>query len=115
MADVEVFFGLLLVTPLEQWDVEKWDRAHVTFTYLNIIFANFQPKPYSYLASYCIHIHINVYINTTSSISITNTKLLPYAYSLARPTLVGCGHKILLRKDMSYGWTCFFWSTCFSG
>ena len=21
---------------------------------------------------------------------------------------MGCGHKIVLRKDLSYGWTCFY-------
>ena len=38
---------LLLVTPLEQWDVEKWDLAQVTFSYPNIISANFQLNLYS--------------------------------------------------------------------
>ena len=42
MANVEEpFLGLLLVTPLEQWGVEKWDIAQVTFSYLNVISANF--------------------------------------------------------------------------
>ena len=51
MADVEEpFFGYLLVTPLEQWGVDKWDTAEVTFIYLNIISAIFQPNPYSHLA-----------------------------------------------------------------
>ena len=38
------FFGLLLVTPLEQWGSEKWYIAEVTFAYLNITSANFQPN-----------------------------------------------------------------------
>ena len=58
-------FGLLLVTPLEQWVVNKWDIAEVTFAYLNIISANFQPNP---LAIWQVIIH--KYIHTTSSISI---------------------------------------------
>ena len=50
MGDVEeAFFGLLSVTPFEQWGVDKWDMAEVTFAYLNIISANFQPNPYSHL------------------------------------------------------------------
>ena len=38
---VRAFFGLHLFTPLEQWGVDKRDRAHVTFAYLNITSANF--------------------------------------------------------------------------
>ena len=46
MADMEEpFLRLLLVTPLEQWGVDKWDIAQVTFACLNIISANFQPNP----------------------------------------------------------------------
>ena len=36
------FFKLLSVTTLEQWGLDKWDIAEVTFAYLNIISANFQ-------------------------------------------------------------------------
>ena len=42
MADVEEpFFGLLLVTSLEQWGVEKWNIAQATSSYQNIMSANF--------------------------------------------------------------------------
>ena len=43
-------------------------KLYVTFAYLNITFANFQLEPYSHFADY--HIHINKYLNSTSSISI---------------------------------------------
>ena len=73
MMDVEEpFFGLLLVPPLEQWGVDKWDIAEVTFAYLNIISANFQLNHYSHLVGYPTYIYIRIYkyINITSSISI---------------------------------------------
>ena len=70
------FFGLLLVTSLGQWGVEKWD---LTFDYQNI-FANFQPNPYSYLAGYGTH--INKYIDTTSSISIRYESLVLSVYPI---------------------------------
>ena len=54
-------FWLLSVTTLEQWGLDKWDIAEVTFVYLNITSANFQPDPYSHFAIYCTH--INKYIN----------------------------------------------------
>ena len=53
----EPFFWLLSVTTLEQWGLDKWDIAEVTFTYLNIISANFQPDPYGHFTVYCIHIN----------------------------------------------------------
>ena len=62
------FFGLLSVTTLEQWGLDEWDIAEVTFAYQNITSANFQQDPYSHFEFY--HGHINKYINTTSSISI---------------------------------------------
>ena len=62
------FFGLLSVTTLEQWGLDKSDIAEVTFTYQNFTSANFQQDLYSHLAAYIIH--INKYINITSSISI---------------------------------------------
>ena len=69
MADEEEpFFGLLSVTTLEQWGLDEWDIAEVTFAYLNITSANFQQDPYSHFEVY--HGYINKYINTTSSISI---------------------------------------------
>ena len=59
MADVEEpFLGLLSVTTLEQWGLDKRDITKVTFTYLNIKSANFQWDPYSHLAGYCTHINI---------------------------------------------------------
>ena len=35
------FFLLLSVNTLEQWSVDEWDIAEVTFAYLNITSANF--------------------------------------------------------------------------
>ena len=38
MVDIEEpFFGLLLVTPLEQWGVDKLDLVQVTLRYLKVI------------------------------------------------------------------------------
>ena len=72
MADSgRAFFGLFSVTTLEQWGVDKWDKARILLAYLNIIYANFQPDPYCHLAGYHTHIYKYIYINTTSSISIT--------------------------------------------
>ena len=66
------FFGLLLITPLEHWGVEKWGIAHITFDYLNIISAYFHPNPCSHLAGY---VHIYIYIYIASSISIRLPRL----------------------------------------
>ena len=56
MSDVkEPFLGFF---PLEQWGVEKWDIADVTFAYLNITSAIFQPNPCNHLAGYRAHIQI---------------------------------------------------------
>ena len=74
----EPFFGLLSVTTLEQWGLDESDIAEVTFAYQNFIFANFQPDPYSHLAAY--RLHLNKYINTTSSISIKLLLLCYYYY-----------------------------------
>ena len=42
MVDMEEpFLGLLLDTLPEQWGVNKWDIAQITFSYLNMISANF--------------------------------------------------------------------------
>ena len=70
MANVEEPFwgGLLSVTTLEQWGVDKWYIVQITLAYLNIISANFQPDPHSHFAGY--RTHTNKYINTISSISI---------------------------------------------
>ena len=78
--------------------------AEVTLAYQNIIFTNFQQDPYSHFAFY--RVHINKYINTTSSISIRlecNCGLGPHC--LLEPPSVGCGHKIVLSKNISYGRT----------
>ena len=53
------FFLLLSITPLEQWGLDQWDIAEVTFTYLNITSAN-----YNHLAGYVrIYTHTYNYIN----------------------------------------------------
>ena len=53
MADEEEpSFELLSVTTLEQWGLDEWDIAKVTFAYLNIISANFQQDPYNHFTVY---------------------------------------------------------------
>ena len=53
MAMRKSFFLLLLsVNTLEQWGVDEWDIAEVTFPYLNTTSANFQQDNYSHFAGY---------------------------------------------------------------
>ena len=40
------------------------------------------------------------------SVMCTSTLLWPSVACKLGPPLVGCGHKIVLRKDMPYEWTC---------
>ena len=52
MVDVEVpFLGSIQLLHLDS-GLDEGDIAEVTFVYLNITSANFQPDPYSHLAGY---------------------------------------------------------------
>ena len=45
MAIRKSLFWASYSTTLEQWGLDKWDTAEVTFAYLNIISANFKQDP----------------------------------------------------------------------
>ena len=51
--------------------------------------------------------------NERCSLVDISTELRPSAALLARPTFRGCGHEIVIRKNMSYG-EHVFWSAGFS-
>ena len=56
----------------------------------------------------------------TVCVECTSTQLQPLATLLARPTLVGCGHKIVLRMDclvvvQTFQDNMFFESICCEG
>ena len=76
------FFCLLLVAPLEQWGVAKWDLAQVTNPYLKIITANFKLKPFSNLPGHRIYIYICIYLSIYLYLSLS-LSLSIYIYILA--------------------------------
>ena len=65
--------------------MNKWDQAKNHYPYLKVIFINFQPNPFSLIASYSLHMYtLNIYIYIYILINISSNIIKILLFSRKR-------------------------------